>query len=170
MPYHREGAYDGFDRLAEVAPYYKRCRKMKCFILSDAGVMAEKPVCSLCRKPVTVKRGNMAEWQVVGDALRLFVERSFGQNRDVIGVTVPRGIMAEMYVVRFATGEYFGAGCTGVSSAVDASKWTREEARDVAGRLRPLGTVLRYTEEVVQGRFSLTEVIGHCTKADNFNT
>lgn len=66
-----------------------------------------------------------------------------------------------MYVVRFANGRYYGAGGHGVSSAVDASKWSYEEARGVAGRMLPPGTVLRYTERVVQGRFSSTEVIGH---------
>lgn len=62
MPFHRKGAYDGFDRLAEVVVYYKRCRRLKCFILSAAGVLTEKPVCSVCHRLVTVKDGNRCDY------------------------------------------------------------------------------------------------------------
>ena len=48
MAFHKHGAYDGFDSLDEVAPHYKRCRKRKAFILSDAGVKVENPKCDGC--------------------------------------------------------------------------------------------------------------------------
>lgn len=52
-PFHRQGAYDGFDRLSELAPHYRRCRTVKNFILSRSGIEAERPVCSVCRQPIT---------------------------------------------------------------------------------------------------------------------
>jgi hypothetical protein len=48
-----KGAYDGFDALAEVKAFYKRCRRLKHFILSPAGVLKDNPVCSVCGNLLT---------------------------------------------------------------------------------------------------------------------
>jgi hypothetical protein len=53
MPFHYEGAYDGFDSFQEVREHYHRCRKSKDFILSQKGVDTEKPNCAYCGKPIT---------------------------------------------------------------------------------------------------------------------
>ncbi len=50
MPFHYAGAYDGFDSLDEVREHYRRCRKIKDFIMSDAWVKANDPVCAACGK------------------------------------------------------------------------------------------------------------------------
>ena len=60
--FHYQGAYDGFDSLNEVRPYYKRCRKMKHFILSNTAIETEKPMCCACNKLITVKDGNRCEF------------------------------------------------------------------------------------------------------------
>lgn len=62
MAFHKQGAYDGFHRLREVATHYKRCRKMQFFILHNDGVEADKPTCAKCKKPITVKQGNRCEF------------------------------------------------------------------------------------------------------------
>ena len=62
MPYHKHGAYDGFDRLEEARTHYKRCRTVKFFILSDKGVEADKPICPCCGEPINLKDGNRAEY------------------------------------------------------------------------------------------------------------
>lgn len=48
MPFHKNGVYDGFDSLEEARQHYKRCRKTQHFILSDNGVVKEKPHCTVC--------------------------------------------------------------------------------------------------------------------------
>jgi len=53
MPFHKAGAYDGFDSITEAKEHYKRCRKLKHFILSQNGAEKEKPICSHCKKPIT---------------------------------------------------------------------------------------------------------------------
>lgn len=62
MPYHKQGAYDGFDGLQEVRPYYKRCRKLKCFILSKTCIEKNKIQCPICNKLITTKCGNRCEY------------------------------------------------------------------------------------------------------------
>ncbi|MBT7913647.1 hypothetical protein HN588_07060 [Candidatus Bathyarchaeota archaeon] len=55
MPHHKRGAYDRFDSFAEVLAYYKRCRKRKAFILSEAGVeLEQEAVCKGCGKHLSV--------------------------------------------------------------------------------------------------------------------
>lgn len=53
MSHHKRGAYDGFDSLNEVASFYKRCRRTKDFILSDAAVAKENPICAICGNKLT---------------------------------------------------------------------------------------------------------------------
>ncbi len=48
MPFHHEGAYDGFDGIYEAKQHYRRCRTLKSFILSKSGVEKDKPVCAVC--------------------------------------------------------------------------------------------------------------------------
>jgi hypothetical protein len=48
MPFHKQGAYDGFDSLQEANHHYRRCRKRKHFILSDIGAAKDNPVCMRC--------------------------------------------------------------------------------------------------------------------------
>jgi hypothetical protein len=55
MPYHKTGAYDGFDSLEEAINYYRRCRTIKSFILSDDGVFNDNPRCIICKKLVKDK-------------------------------------------------------------------------------------------------------------------
>lgn len=62
MPFHKEGAYDGFDRLNEVRQYYKRCRRQKHFILSNDGVKTDKPVCVVCNNLITTQTGNRCQY------------------------------------------------------------------------------------------------------------
>lgn len=52
MPFHKEGAYDGFDSLREVKPFYKYCRTSKHFILSKQGVQKNKPTCAFCDREI----------------------------------------------------------------------------------------------------------------------
>jgi hypothetical protein len=54
MPYHKTGAYDGFDSIAEAKQHYRRCRTDKHFILSDQGVATDKPKCAECGELVEV--------------------------------------------------------------------------------------------------------------------
>jgi hypothetical protein len=60
MPYHKVGAYDGFDSVREAAVHYRRCRTRKHFILSAEGAAAKRPRCPVCRKPV-VDNANRCE-------------------------------------------------------------------------------------------------------------
>jgi len=53
MPYHRQGAYDGFDSIKEAMEYYKRCRKNHDFILSDDGAKHYDPRCAHCGKKLS---------------------------------------------------------------------------------------------------------------------
>jgi hypothetical protein len=46
VPYHKHGAYDGFDSVSEAQNHYKRCRTRKHFILSDSA--AADLECSCC--------------------------------------------------------------------------------------------------------------------------
>ena len=62
MPYHKQGAYDGFDGLQEVKSHYKRCRKLQCFILSKSCINKESITCTICNKPITEKCGNRCEY------------------------------------------------------------------------------------------------------------
>lgn len=48
MPYHKQGCYDAFDHVEEVAEKYKRCRKMKSLILSDEAIEATEMYCAHC--------------------------------------------------------------------------------------------------------------------------
>jgi len=52
MPFHRAGAYDGFDSISEPVKHYKRCRVVKHFVLSYSGVQKENPVCIICGRPL----------------------------------------------------------------------------------------------------------------------
>ena len=62
MPYHKIGAYDGFDRVAEVKKHYRRCRTIKHFIFSDQAVSSHKFTCAHCRYPITIGSGNRCQY------------------------------------------------------------------------------------------------------------
>lgn len=68
MPYHKQGAYDGFDSVAEAKQHYKRARTTKYFILSDKGVTLDNPICVRCHKRIADDdavpnyRGNRCEY------------------------------------------------------------------------------------------------------------
>ena len=67
MPFHKQGAYDGFDSFAEMRQHYRRCRHLKFFILSHKGIGTEKANCSCCGKPLTIQDGNRCEyWPTTG--------------------------------------------------------------------------------------------------------
>lgn len=55
------GAYHLLDSWADLAGF-KRCRKVQSFILSDEGVEKIAPKCNVCKKTITVKGGNRAEY------------------------------------------------------------------------------------------------------------
>ncbi len=69
--YHKNGAYDGFDALSEVPGHYRRRRKVQDFILSDTGVMADKPKCCHCGKRITIKDGNRGEFHPRSGEIRI---------------------------------------------------------------------------------------------------
>lgn len=62
MPFHKEGAYDGFDSLKEVREHYSRCRTLKYFILSDKCIAQDSIPCRVCGKVITVKNGNRCQY------------------------------------------------------------------------------------------------------------
>jgi hypothetical protein len=55
-------AYNLADRVADIAPGFKRCRKEQSFILSDAGVETDKPHCDSCGHALTIERGNRGHY------------------------------------------------------------------------------------------------------------
>lgn len=66
MPYHKTGAYDGFDTLDEAKEYYRRCRKTQCFKLSkdsQFGEYGKSLICNCCGKPISDKTNHPAGYQ-----------------------------------------------------------------------------------------------------------
>lgn len=70
MPFHRAGAYDGFDTIEEAKEHYRRCRRNKSFILSDSAQAKMTSCCCVCKKPLNEfpadtsegYRGNRCEY------------------------------------------------------------------------------------------------------------
>ena len=59
---NKAGAYDSFGSIGAAKRYYKRCRRLQMFILTDACVSRTKLTCAHCGKPLTVKEGNRCEY------------------------------------------------------------------------------------------------------------
>lgn len=62
MPHHKQGAYDGFDSIAEAKKHYRRARSLKHFILSDEGVKTSAHKCAFCQNPIDVQQGNRCQY------------------------------------------------------------------------------------------------------------